>query len=241
MSDSSTERTSRLAAPVPEGLRAWRKQLRDGLVAQRLALPAEALRAHRAAIDRHLTRAFPNLARGVVALCWPYKNEYDARFLARRLRQAGAVTALPVVVAPRSPLIFREWHPGVALARGVYDIPYPPASREVVPTTVLLPMNGFDDAGYRLGYGGGFFDRTLAALPVRPHVIGIAYELGHLSSIRPQPWDVPVDFVVTERGVYERRDGRLEFLGAPAPAGSCLASPVCYAEEVDPEYFGPRA
>jgi 5-formyltetrahydrofolate cyclo-ligase len=109
-----------------------------------------------------------------------------------------------------------------------------------VPTTVLLPMNGFDDAGYRLGYGGGFFDRTLAALPVRPHVIGIAYELGHITTIHPQPWDVPVDFVVTEQGIYERRGERLEFLGAPGPAGSSLASPVCYADEIDPGYFGPQ-
>jgi 5-formyltetrahydrofolate cyclo-ligase len=238
MSENSTDR---VAAPMPEDLRVWRKQLRDGLVAQRLALPAEALLAHRAAIDRHLTRGFPNLAPGVVAFCWPYKNEYDARFLARRLRDAGVVTALPVVVAPRNPLIFREWHPGGELGRGVYDIPYPLASREVVPTTVLLPMNGFDDAGYRLGYGGGFFDRTLAALPVRPHVIGIAYEIGHVGTIHPQSWDVPVDFVVTERGVYERRDERLEFLGAPGPAGSRLASPVCYVDEIDPEYFGPQA
>jgi len=227
-----------LATPAPAELRAWRKQLREALVAQRVALPPETLHAHRLTMDRHLTRGFPNLARGVVAFCWPYKGEYDARFLVRRLRESGAVTALPVVVAPRAPLVFREWHPGVALAKGVYDIPYPATSREVVPTSVLLPMNGFDDAGYRLGYGGGFFDRTLAALAERPHVIGLACELGHIPTIHPQAWDIPVDFVVTERGIYERRQGRLEFLGAPGPAGSRLASPVCYADEVDPEYFG---
>jgi 5-formyltetrahydrofolate cyclo-ligase len=232
--------TSGAALAAPEDLRAWRKQLREALLAQRLALSSETRRACRDAIDRHLERGFPNLASGVVVLCWPYKNEPDARFLARRLRQAGAVTALPVVVAPRAPLVFREWHPGVALARGVYDIPYPRDSREVVPDTVLLPMIAFDEAGYRLGYGGGFFDRTLAALAPRPHVIGLAYELGHVPTIHPQDWDVPADFVVTERGIYERRAGRLEFLGAPGPEGSRLASPVCYAEEIDPGYFGPR-
>jgi 5-formyltetrahydrofolate cyclo-ligase len=224
----------------PEDLRAWRKQLRETLLAQRLALPPEALRAYREAIDRHLERGFPNLAHGIVALCWPYENEPDPRFIARRLREAGAVTALPVVVAPRAPLVFREWHPGVALARGVYDIPYPRDSREVVPDSVLLPMIAFDDAGYRLGYGGGFFDRTLAALERRPCVIGIAYEMAHVPTICPQGWDVPVNFVVTERGIYERRAGRLEFLGAPGPAGSALASPVCYAADVDPDYFGPQ-
>jgi 5-formyltetrahydrofolate cyclo-ligase len=224
----------------PDDLRAWRRQLRETLLAQRLALPPETIHAYREAIDRHLARGFPNLARGVVAFCWPYKNEHDARFTARRLREAGAVTALPVVVAPRTPLIFREWHPGVALARGVYDIPYPSGSKEVVPDAVLLPMIAFDDAGYRLGYGGGFFDRTLAALARRPNVVGIAYEQGHIPTIYPQAWDRPADFVVTERGVYERREERLEFLGAPGPAGSALASPVCYVDEIDPDYFGPR-
>lgn len=226
------------ATSGPDELRAWRKRLRETLLDRRLALSAATLQSYRAAIDRHLERGFPNLARGVVALCWPYKNEPDVRFAARRLREAGAVTALPVVVAPRAPLVFREWHPGVALARGVYDIPYPIDSREVVPDSVLLPMVGFDDAGYRLGYGGGFFDRTLAALARRPNVIGIAFELGHLPTIHPQPWDVPVDFVVSERGIYERRTGWLDFLGTPGPQGSALASPVCYAPDIDPDHFG---
>jgi len=146
---------------------------------------------------------------GVVAFCWPYRNEYDARFLARRLRDRGAVTALPVVVAPRTPLVFREWHPGVRLARGVYEIPYPAEGPAVRPENVLVPMNAFDEAGFRLGYGGGFFDRTLAALVDRPRVIGVAYELARIPTIHPQPWDIPMDFVVTERGVYVRRDGRL--------------------------------
>lgn len=228
------------ATVLPADLGAWRKQLRQALIEKRAALPTDTLHQHRLSIDRHLERGFPNLARGVVAFCWPYRGEYDARFLVRKLREAGAVTALPVVVAPRTPLVFREWHPGVPLAKGALGIPYPAEGREVVPTTVLLPAPGFDDAGYRLGYGGGFFDRTLAALPKRPHVIAVAHELAHLDTIHPQPWDIPVDFVVTERGIYERRAGRLEFLGAPGPAGSRLASPVCYAEEVDPEYFGPQ-
>jgi 5-formyltetrahydrofolate cyclo-ligase len=231
----------------PEELRTWRKAERERLVAARAALTPELLDAHRRSIDNHIERAFPNLARGVVAVCWPIRNEYDARHVARRLRDRGATTALPVVVKPRTPLVFREWHPGTVLARGVYDIPYPTeASPDVAPDTVLLPMNGWDDAGYRLGYGGGFFDRTLAAAAQRPLVIGVSFELAHLSTIHPQPYDIPMDFVVTERGVYARSGGdegaRLEFLGAP-PAGapSALASPVCYAGEVAPGYFGEAA
>ena len=224
---------------TPDELRSWRRAERDRLLNARGALPADTLARHRDSIDHHLERGFPNLARGVVAFCWPYKNEYDARFLVRRLRDRGAITALPVVVAPKTPLIFREWHPGVPLGRGVYDIPYPLESPEVRPDTVLLPMLGFDDGGYRLGYGGGFFDRTLAAAPRAPTVIGVAHELAHLDTIDPQRWDIPMDWVVTERGIYRRDDGRLEFLGAP-PAGepSSLSSPVCYADELDPGYFG---
>jgi 5,10-methenyltetrahydrofolate synthetase len=224
---------------TPDEVKVWRRGLRARLLAERVGLDQLTILQHRAAIDRHLERGFPNLARGVVAFCWPYKNEYDARFLVRRLRERRATTALPVVVAPRTPLVFREWHPGVELKRGVYDIPYPAASPEVRPDTVLLPMIGFDDAGYRLGYGGAFFDRTLAALAAKPVVIGIAYEGGHLDTIHPQPHDIPMDWVVTERGIYRRDGGRLEFLGAP-PAGepSALSSPVCYAGELDPGYFG---
>ena len=107
------------------------------------------------------------------------------------------------------------------------------------PDTVLLPMLGFDDGGYRLGYGGGFFDRTLAAAPRAPVVIGIAHELAHLDTIYPQPYDIPMDWIVTERGVYRRDGARLEFLGAPLAGNpSALSSPVCYADELDPGYFG---
>jgi 5-formyltetrahydrofolate cyclo-ligase len=163
------------------------------------------------------------------------RGEYDARPLASALRERGAVTALPVVVAPRQPLIFREWHDGADLALGPLGIPYPAASDAVVPTVVLIPMNGWDAAGYRLGYGAGFFDRTLAAAPKPLVAIGIGYEQARLETIRPQPWDVPMDWVVTERGVYRRDPDGLVLLGEPAPgAPGALASPVCYADEIDP-------
>ena len=230
---------------TPTELKAWRKAERERLIRAREALDAATLERHRLAMDESLLRSFPGLARAKLAFCWPIRGEYDARYLARTLRERGALTALPVVVAPRQPLLFREWHPGVKLARGGLDIPYPVDSPEVVPEAVLLPMNGWDEAGYRLGYGAGFFDRTLASLPRRPVVIGVSYEVAKMPTINPQSWDIPVDWLVTERGVY-RRDargdaGRLEFLGAP-PTGEpgALASPVCYAGEIAPGYFGER-
>ena len=219
-------------------LKAWRKAQRENLIAARMAVPAAQLDEWRRRMDTYLERSFPGLAKSRLAFCWPIKGEYDARHFARTLRDKGALTALPVVVAPRQPLAFREWHPGVALAKGVLDIPYPADSPEVQPNAVLLPMNGWDPAGYRLGYGGGFFDRTLAAAARRPVVIGVSYELARLDTIHPQSWDIPMDYVVTERGVYRRDggrdDGRLAYLGEPQGGeGSALASPVCYLGEVE--------
>jgi 5,10-methenyltetrahydrofolate synthetase len=217
-----------------QSLKSWRRTQRERLIAERLAIPDATLAAWRQRMDGYIERSFPGLARSRVAFCWPIKNEYDARHIARTLRGLGALTALPVVVAPRSPLAFREWHPGIELAKGALDIPYPVNSREIVPDAVLLPMNGWDPQGYRLGYGAGFFDRTLAGLAKKPVVIGVAYEQARLDTIHPQPWDIPVDYLVTERGVYRRDAEGLAFLGAPQagddPSG--LSSPVCYAGEI---------
>ncbi len=215
-------------------LSAWRKSERARLLRERSGLAEDVLADWRSRIDIYIERAFPDLVHGVLAFCWPYKNEYDVRHLAAALRRRGATTAMPVVMAPKTPLIFREWHPGVKLADGPLGIPYPVDSREVQPDHVLLPMLGWDADGYRLGYGGGFFDRTLAALAKRPRVIGVAYERAYLKTIRPQPHDIPVDFVVTERGVYRREPEGLKFLDNPQG----FSSPPCYAGEMAPGYFG---
>lgn len=188
-----------------EALKSWRKAERERLIGARMAVGAETIERWRQAIDAHLEREFlPRLAGGTLAFCWPIRNEHDARHIARTCRERGALTALPVVVAPRAPLVFREWHPGIELAEGPLGIPYPKDSPAVSPTAVLLPMNGWDAQGYRLGYGGGFFDRTLAAMAQRPLVIGVAYDLARMPTIHPQSWDLPVDCVVTESGLQPR-------------------------------------
>ena len=215
-------------------LKAWRKAERERLIAARLAVPAAELEAWRLRIDAALERSFPGLSRARLAFCWPIKGEYDARHLAKTLRDRGALTALPVVISRQAPLVFREWHPGIELAKGPLDIPYPVNSPEVRPQAVLLPMNGWDMRGYRLGYGGGFFDRTLAAAKAKPVTVGISFEFARIETIHPQSSDIPMDYVVTERGVYRRDSDGLAYLGEP-PGGddpSALASPVCYAGEI---------
>ena len=214
-------------------LKSWRRAQREKLIAARMALSPAVLEAWRQRIDGYLELSFPGMARCRLAFCWPIKGEYDARHLARTLRERGALTALPVVVAPKKPLLFREWHPGVKLALGALDIPYPVDSPEILPDVVILPMNGWDPQGFRLGYGAGFFDRTLAALEKKPVALGVSYELAKLETIHPQPWDLPMDYVVTERGVYRRDPEGLVYLGEPqAGEGSALASPVCYLDQV---------
>lgn len=219
---------------APEDWRAWRRAQRQRLVTARMAVEPATLDRWRQAIDAALARSFPGLATRRVAFCWPIKNEYDARPLIKTLLARGATAALPVVVGKGQPVMFRQWQPGTPMARGALDIPYPAESPPVIPQAVLLPMNGWDDQGYRLGYGAGFFDRTFAAMAQKPVIIGVAHELARLDTLHPQPWDIPADYVVTERGVYRRDPAGLAFLGASDPAGSdTISSPVCYADEAD--------
>src|SRR3954470_12542892 len=182
-------------------IRDWRKLKRAELIAQREAVDDASRGQMNAAITGHIEAGFP-LAGMTVGFCWPFKNEFDARFAIRHFRAGGAAAALPVVIAKATPLQFRAWWPGAPMTTGVYEIPIPDGTPLLVPDAAIVPMNGFDAQGFRLGYGGGYFDRTLQALSPRPLAIGVAFEFARLPSIRPQPHDVPMDFVVTEAGIH---------------------------------------
>ncbi len=184
-----------------DDLKAWRKAQRTALLARRQAVPLEQHREWTAVMTRRLVAGFPLLGGMTVGLYWPFQGEFDARFAIREFRQRGAVAALPEVVQKAAPLRFREWWPGVATTPGVYDLPVPDTP-VVVPQALLIPPVGFDKKGYRLGYGGGFFDRTLAAIKPEPLKIGVAFELSRIDTIHPQAYDIPMDFIVTEAGIY---------------------------------------
>ena len=190
----------------PSGRRCgYRATLRRQLVERRLALPAEQYAALSATIRANLQTHFAELATQRVAFCWPVKNEPDLRPLIAAWRAAahpGFAALLPVVVAPGAPLAFRAWTPDCELVADRYGIATPVAGDFVVPQALLLPVNGFDAAGYRIGYGGGFFDRTLAAQRPAPLAIGVGFELARVDTIRPEPHDVRLDAIVSEAGVF---------------------------------------
>jgi 5-formyltetrahydrofolate cyclo-ligase len=182
-----------------EEIRVWRKQVRATLIAQRIGLASHVRRA-RAEQARQRLRENLNLRQfGTIGFYWPIKGEINCRDLIRAHLQAGGSAALPVVVDRGAPVEFWNWRPGMPMQRGLWDIPIP-ATRELVkPDALIVPLVGFDSQGYRLGYGGGYYDRTLAAAAPRPYCVGLGYTLGMLSSICPQDHDLPMDVIVTDR------------------------------------------
>lgn len=205
------------AIAMPEEVARWRKARRAELLAAREAVDAGRRRAWNEAIRTRLLAAFPALARMTVGFYWPYRGEFDPRVAVLDLRRRGARAALPEVVARGEPLRFRHWQPDAPIEKGVFGLPVP-QTEVVVPEALLIPPIGFDAAGYRLGYGGGYFDRTLAAAHPQPLKIAVAFELSRIPTIRPQPHDVPMDFVVTEAGVHRVTPDGL----APLPADWAL-------------------
>ncbi|HWK46094.1 MAG TPA: 5-formyltetrahydrofolate cyclo-ligase [Stellaceae bacterium] len=141
---------------------------------------------------------------GIVSGYWPMRTELDCRPLLHGLAAAGRGLALPVVLSPAMPLGFRRWQPGVALVPGGFGTLVPPPEAETVePDVLLVPLLAFDRQGRRLGYGGGFYDRTLAALRRhRPVVaLGVAYAMQEMPDLPSDALDQPLDAVVTEQGI----------------------------------------
>ena len=187
-------------AELNEDNTAWRRTTRREMVARRAALDMATHAALSARIVGHLQAALP--VPKVVAFCWPIKHEPDVRAIVALWAATGGQAALPVVVAEDAPLAFRAWTAETPLAPDRYGIPTPQAGEFLQPDLILLPLNGFDAAGYRLGYGGGYFDRTLAALSPRPLAVGVGFEVNRLASIRPESHDQRLDWIVTEHGAF---------------------------------------
>jgi 5-formyltetrahydrofolate cyclo-ligase len=174
----------------------WRKDARRNLIAERQALPQT---ARQIAVARIMDELAGECGQ-VIGLYWPFQGEPDLRPWAAQMRARGATFALPVVVNQGQPLEFREWSAETPLDRGVWDIPIPAhGSKVLTPDLMIVPVVGVDGRRFRLGYGGGYYDRTIAAMRAagqRPWVIGVGFGFQSLPTIFPLDHDIAMDRVI---------------------------------------------
>ncbi len=176
---------------------ARRIQWRRDMLARRAGMPISARAEADRAIDVALTAHLAHFE-GVLGFYWPIQHEFDARpavttwLAASNNRRA----VLPVVIKRAAPLKFRQWTPATAMQGAGFGTSVPATGDWLDPDALLVPLVGFDDQHYRLGYGGGYYDRTLAALPRRPGTIGIGFKICRLLSIEPQSHDLKLDRLI---------------------------------------------
>ena len=196
--------TDSMANPVAQSekdiLRVAALARRDALSAQERATAALALAAHVPSLEI--------AASSIVAGYAPIRSEIDPAQVMQKLAAKGARLALPTISARNAALTFRLWTSGAALTRGPLGIPEPEVTAlEVNPDIVLVPLAAFDRAGHRIGYGGGYYDRTLARLrKAKPVVaIGVAFTVQEIPRIPADPHDARLDFVLTETNMFDFR------------------------------------
>ncbi len=220
-SDKKNDSDGRYASPVcyaaefgdgmdeqqQRDLATWRKverqrqrELRRELTQEQQKQYAQALVDY---LDTFLVNRYGDMRNMVLGGYWPIQGELDLVFWFHALYKRGVRVVLPVTETQDAPLVFREWTPDTVMKKDCWHIPIPPPeSAQLTPTVLLAPLLGWDVAGYRLGYGGGYFDRTLAVLSPKPFVIGVGLQSSQLPTIFPQAYDMPMDAIVTEVGVY---------------------------------------
>lgn len=203
----------------------WRKETRQDLSARRLGMSPAARRSAQASICERLQKHFPELSDAAIGFYWPIKGEVDLRPLMQTLSAEGADLALPVVVGKDQPLEFRAWDEDTRMTRGDWNIPVPAERNVRMPNVLLVPLLGFDAAGYRLGFGGGYYDRSLAAFRLQPMTIGIGYDFSRLPTIYPQAHDIPMDAIVTDTSCMRFPQDSAD--------KTQPASPPCYQHEFD--------
>jgi 5-formyltetrahydrofolate cyclo-ligase len=189
-------------APEWPEVKAWRAQTRAALLARRAALELKDRQQRGARAKERLCAEIDLEPYRILGIYWPIRAEIDVRDIAIRHIEAGGVAALPVVVHKNAPVEFWPWEPGMSMRRGFWNIPVPASGTAVRPDALIIPLVGFDASCFRLGYGGGYYDRTLAALSPRPVRIGLAYAEAQIPTIYPQPHDVPMSVVVTDGALH---------------------------------------
>ena len=184
-----------------------KRALRKELVEQRLNMPDREQRCD--LLQRVLRIWLVNRPDTVIGAYWPIKGEFDPLPALHRWKEDGELTdqaqlrriGLPVVDKLHQTLKFHAWFPGCPMEEDAYGIPKPKDTEVIVPTLLFVPCVGYGVGGYRLGYGGGFYDRTLAQLEPRPFTVGLGYTAGFVPDFEPEPHDVPLDAILNDNGV----------------------------------------
>jgi 5,10-methenyltetrahydrofolate synthetase len=188
-------------AQAAKDVAVWRKAERQRLIGWRQGVSNDERLGHAAKICACLFELIKPNETHIISAYWPFKGELDLRPFMVAAIEAGATIVLPVVEQRNTPLQFRYWTPDVKMERGIWGILQPVSPEPFLPNVVIAPLVGFDDKGYRLGHGGGYYDRTLAAYAEQPQKIGVGFEEQHLNTIYPQPHDVPMDAIFLASGL----------------------------------------
>jgi 5,10-methenyltetrahydrofolate synthetase len=184
-----------------------KQQLRQRLIEARNHLPDKAWRNE--LLQRALRIWLVDRPDTIIGAYWPIKAEFDPLPSLHRWKEDGELLdqpqrrriGLPVVNKQDKTLTFHVWYPGCPMEEDAYGIPKPKDTEVVVPTLLFVPCVGYGLGGYRLGYGGGFYDRTLATLQPKPFTVGLGYTAGFVDDFEPEPHDVPLDAILNENGM----------------------------------------
>jgi len=180
--------------------------LRQSFLERRLQLlPNDRASAAQAVAEAFFKHVPLKLKTEIVAGYWPVKAELDALLILRELLTKGHTCALPHVTGEGAPLLFRQWDENTPMTAGKFGLSEPANHNTVLPDIILVPVLAFDARGHRLGYGTGFYDRTLARLKKQKNVrtIGLAYEMQLYPGLPVEDNDVKMDMIITDRNIYK--------------------------------------
>ncbi|MBL1141460.1 MAG: 5-formyltetrahydrofolate cyclo-ligase [Proteobacteria bacterium] len=195
--DNNHENYSSPSSNDWESIRQWRQSQRELLIRSRIKIGSKKRKIKLEKLGLCLAKTLETLDKGMIGFYWPIKGEFDLRNFVEDYLDEGWSAALPAVVDSGKPLEFRLWTPETKLIPGVWNIPTPVEQNIVEPSVLIVPLVGFDGDNYRLGYGGGYYDRTIVSFKNRPYAIGIGLDITRLATIYPQTHDIPMDEVIT--------------------------------------------
>ena len=184
-----------------------KKALRKQLVAERLAMTDRDVKCDM--LQRVMRIWLVNRPDTVIGAYWPIKGEFDPLPALHRWKEDGELQGeaqprrigLPVVDKLHGTLKFHAWFPGCPMEEDAYGIPKPKDTEIVVPTLLFVPCVGYGPGGFRLGYGGGFYDKTLAQLQPKPYTVGLGFTQGYVDDLEPEPHDAALDAILNDNGV----------------------------------------